>query len=135
MDPKLPSSAALIDSFLQDLRGIAGLFRGEGPSEKPTRTIFFTSATTAIQNWTADADYFVTGVTANTGSIQVLSRDGSPTGIVVAADKVNSNPGLILAQSLAGFIFGLRFPLPAGSKLYWAPAASGEFCNVLLQYA
>lgn len=102
---------------------------------KPTRTIVFTSATTAIQSWRADADYVLLGATANSTSIQVLSLDQTPTSILVAADRVNSGAGLILAQNFAGLIYGMRFPIPNETKLYWAPAASGQFCNVFLQYA
>jgi len=134
LNPVLPSSAALIDSFLKDLRGIAGLFSQATPSN-PTRTILFTSSTTAIQFWRADADYFLVAVTGSSTSIQVLSMNSTPSSILVAADKVTSDPGFIFGGNFVGNVFGFRHPLPNQAKLYWAPAASGEFCNVVLQYA
>lgn len=127
------SPHALIQSFITGLSDFLTTLVAPGAA-KPTRTIVFTSATTAIQNWTADADYYLVGCTANTASIQVLSRDGTPTTILTAVDRVNSG-GAIIAQNFAGTIFGIRAFIPSGSKLYWAPAASGEFCNAFLQYA
>jgi hypothetical protein len=129
---QLPSAADLVAAFVKDLSNVLNLSIGEA---KPTRTIIFTSSTTAIQNWRADADYVIVAITASSTSVQVLSLDQTPTTILSAVDKVNSGAGLILATNFVGTIYGLRFPLPNGSRLYWAPAASGEFCNVILQYA
>jgi ABC-type xylose transport system substrate-binding protein len=130
---QLPTSSEIVSAFVKDLSNVAALFSAGG--EKPTRTIVFTSSTTAIQAWRADGDYFIVAVTANTASVQVLSLDATPATILQAVDRVNSAPNVVVAQSFTGLVFGLRHPIKAGDKLYWAPAASGEFCNVVLQYA
>ena len=131
-DPHLPGSTALIDSFLKDLQGIATLFRADNPTN-PTRTIVFTSGTASNASWVADADYVFVGCTANTSSIQVFSLDATPNAILSSVDKVNVGAGLIVAQNFAGLIHGMRFPIPRGSKLWWSPAAAGEFANVFLE--
>ena len=124
----------LIQSFISGLSDFLATILPSSAASKHTRTLVFTSGTTNAQAWTADGDYYVVGVTANTTSIQVLSTDNSPTTVLASADKIWAG-GIIVAQNFSGTVIGMRAFIKTGTKLYWAPAATGEFCNVFLEAA
>jgi hypothetical protein len=114
VNPTLPSAAALIDSFLKDLRGIAGLFSGE---DKQTiqRTLWCASSTASL---TAERDYFIVGVAPL--SAGAFSLAAAPTTVANIGLANNASFDVIAAMSGAqlGAYVGIRWLWKAGTKIY-----------------
>jgi hypothetical protein len=94
LNPTLPSSAALIDSFLKDLRGIAGLFSDERTPD--TFTVTMDAATGTSVYWVADRDCRLVQV----GWVQVGGNSQAIARTNLAATVVNTPAGTVTANKV-----------------------------------
>lgn len=136
LNPTLPSSASLIDSFLKDLQGIAQLFSGR--SQRDTFTVTICAGTGTVVTWTADVDCTLTGVylVQGGGSSNSLARvnPGNVVPVVGVATRRQ-----VIAWFQGGSAGNIFFPFifcrekfSNGDKVYWRNDSAGTSIVLLV---
>ena len=116
MQPELPSSVRLIDSFLKDLQGIASLFIAQDKRPTIQKTLWCASSTATL---TADRDCFILGVAPLVAGAFVLAA--VPTTAANVGLNNNASFDVIAACTSAGALFAtppMRWRWVGGTKIY-----------------
>jgi hypothetical protein len=134
--PNLPSAAGLIDSFLKDLQGIAGLFSSQAKGTTVPR-MFFIAGSDAAFSWQSDVDGAIVGIHddgAAGASVHVVALSKFNTADLTGTSKLF--PQILYSSTVTApsFVTGIRYSIRKGDRIWFANSSASPFrCTLWIE--